>query len=76
MSTDFQAPDFKVPRELEAPAPPEARGQQRDQVRLLVIHRQSGQIEHRRFYNIIDYLRPGDVVVLNISRTVPAAFPA
>ena len=75
MSTGFQAPDFKVPKELEAPAPPEARGQQRDQVRLLVIHRQSGQIEHRRFYHIIDYLQPGDVVVLNISRTVSAAFP-
>lgn len=74
-ASDFKAPNFTVPKELEAPAPPETRGQQRDQVRLLVIHRQSGLVEHRRFYNIIDYLRPGDVVVLNISRTVPAAFP-
>lgn len=66
---------FKVPPELEASAPPEARGQPRDHVRLLVIHRDSGQIEHRRFYEIVDYLRAGDVVVLNISRTVPAALP-
>jgi S-adenosylmethionine:tRNA ribosyltransferase-isomerase len=66
---------FQVPKELEASAPPEARGQPRDHVRLLVIHRDSGLIEHRRFYEIIDYLNAGDVVVLNVSRTVPAALP-
>ncbi len=66
---------FTVPKELEASAPAEARGQPRDHVRLLVIHRDSGQIEHRRFYEISDYLNPGDVVVLNVSRTVPAALP-
>ena len=64
---------FKVPKELEASAPSETRGQPRDHVRLLVIHRDSGQIEHRRFYEIVEYLKPGDVVVLNVSRTVPAA---
>jgi S-adenosylmethionine:tRNA ribosyltransferase-isomerase len=67
--------EFKVPKELEASAPPEARGQPRDHVRLLVIHRDSGQVEHRRFYEIVEYLKPGDVVVLNVSRTVPAALP-
>ncbi len=67
--------NFTVPKELEASAPREARGERRDQARLLVIHRKSGQIEHRRFYQIVDYLRPGDVVVLNISSTVPAALP-
>ncbi|HEY7347348.1 MAG TPA: S-adenosylmethionine:tRNA ribosyltransferase-isomerase [Ktedonobacterales bacterium] len=67
--------EFKVPKELEASAPPEARGQPRDHVRLLVIHRDSGQIEHRRFYEIADYLKAGDVVVLNVSSTVPAALP-
>jgi S-adenosylmethionine:tRNA ribosyltransferase-isomerase len=67
--------NFTVPKELEANAPREARGERRDEARLLVIHRQSGQIEHRRFYEIVEYLRPGDVVVLNISRTVPAALP-
>ncbi len=75
MSIDSQVPEFRVPKELEASAPPEARGEQRDHVRLLVIHRQSGLIEHRRFFHIINYIRPGDVVVLNISRTVPAALP-
>jgi S-adenosylmethionine:tRNA ribosyltransferase-isomerase len=67
--------NFTVPKELEASAPREARGERRDQARLLVIHRDSGQIEHRRFYEIVDYLRPGDVVVLNISSPVPAALP-
>ncbi len=66
---------FQVPKELEASAPPEARGLPRDHVRLLVIHRNSGQTEHRRFYEIIDYLKAGDVVVLNVSRTVPSALP-
>ncbi|HEY7356605.1 MAG TPA: S-adenosylmethionine:tRNA ribosyltransferase-isomerase [Ktedonobacterales bacterium] len=66
---------FQVPKELEASAPPEARGQPRDHVRLLVIHRDNGQVEHRRFYEIVEYLKPGDVVVLNVSRTVPAALP-
>ncbi len=66
---------FTIPKELEAPAPPEARGQPRDHARLLVIHRASGQIEHRRFYEITDYLKAGDVVVLNISSTIPAALP-
>src|SRR5579885_2490246 len=66
---------FTIPKELEASAPPEARGQPRDHARLLVIHRDSGQIEHRRFYEITDYLKAGDVVVLNISSTIPAALP-
>jgi S-adenosylmethionine:tRNA ribosyltransferase-isomerase len=67
--------DFDLPDDLEAKAPPEARGLRRDETRLLVIHRATGQVEHRRFYNLIDYLRPGDVLVLNVSRTVPAALP-
>lgn len=64
---------FELPEELEAPAPAEARGLRRDQVRLLVIHRDTGALEHRRFYAIGDYLRPGDIVVLNASATRPAA---
>jgi S-adenosylmethionine:tRNA ribosyltransferase-isomerase len=75
MTIESQATEFRVPKELEASAPPEARGQPRDHVRLLVIHRQSGLIEHRRFFEIVNYIRPGDVVVLNVSRTVPAALP-
>jgi S-adenosylmethionine:tRNA ribosyltransferase-isomerase len=64
---------FELPGELSASAPAEARGLRRDEVRLLVVHRDSGQIEHRRFYEIGDYLRRGDVVVLNASATRPAA---
>lgn len=64
---------FDLPKELEAAAPAEERGLARDQVRLLVIHKDSGQVEHRRFADIVDYLRPGDVVVLNASGTLPAA---
>ena len=66
---------FEVPDELEAKAPPEERGLRRDETRLLVLHRDSGLVEHRRFYHILDYLRPGDVLVLNTSQTVPAALP-
>jgi len=66
---------FEVPDELEAKAPPEANGGRRDGVRLLVLHRADGRVEHRRFGQIVEYLRPGDVLVLNASRTVPAAMP-
>ncbi len=46
--------------------------QQRDTSRLLVLDRQSGQITHRHFYDIIDYLQPGDCLVMNDSRVLPA----
>jgi S-adenosylmethionine:tRNA ribosyltransferase-isomerase len=60
--------DFELPPDLIAqePAP------QRDQSRLLVLHRETGRIEHRQFRDLIGYLRPGDVVVLNNSRVIPA----
>jgi S-adenosylmethionine:tRNA ribosyltransferase-isomerase len=60
--------DFELPPELiaQVPAP------QRDQSRLLVLHRQSGQVEHRRFRDLPEYLRPGDLLVLNDSRVIPA----
>jgi S-adenosylmethionine:tRNA ribosyltransferase-isomerase len=60
--------DFALPPELiaQTPAP------QRDQSRLLVVHRDSGQTEHRRFRALLEYLRPGDVLVLNNSRVIPA----
>jgi S-adenosylmethionine:tRNA ribosyltransferase-isomerase len=60
--------DFELPPELiaQVPAP------QRDQSRLLVMHRQSGQVEHRRFPDLIEYLRSGDLLVLNNSRVIPA----
>ena len=45
---------------------------QRDQSRLLILHRQSGQVEHRRFHDLPGYLRSGDLLVLNNSRVIPA----
>src|ERR1019366_4356200 len=60
--------DYELPPELiaQAPAP------QRDESRLLVLHRGSGQVEHHRFRDFLEYLRPGDLLVLNNSRVIPA----
>src|SRR5208282_1318296 len=60
--------DFELPPELIAqhPAP------KRDESRLLVLHRDEGRVEHRRFTDILGFLRPGDVLVLNDSRVIPA----
>lgn len=44
----------------------------RDHSRLMVINRQSGEIEHRHFYDAIDYLNPGDALVVNETRVIPA----
>ena len=60
--------DYELPPELIAQAPVP----QRDQSRLLVLHRGSGRVEHRRFSDLPEYLRPGDVLVLNNSRVIPA----
>src|SRR5437868_180418 len=64
---------FVLPPELSAKEPPERRGIRRDQVRLLVIERATGKIEHTRFDKIDKYLRPGDLLVFNSSRTLPAS---
>ncbi len=65
---------FQRPPGLEATAPPEARGLARDEVRLLV----SGPDGHRhaRFRDLPDLLRPGDLLVVNHSATLPASLPA
>ncbi|MGH2592820.1 MAG: S-adenosylmethionine:tRNA ribosyltransferase-isomerase [Anaerolineae bacterium] len=67
---------FELPEDKAASMPPEAAGRSRSDVRLMVIHRKSGLIEHRRFIDFPDYLRRGDVVVLNASATLPAEFMA
>jgi S-adenosylmethionine:tRNA ribosyltransferase-isomerase len=64
---------FRLPPELSAKEPPERRGIRRDQVRLLVIDRARGNIEHSRFDKIDKYLRAGDLLVFNSSRTLPAS---
>src|SRR5438876_4848383 len=61
------------PAELSAKEPPERRGIRRDQVRLLVIERATGKIEHTRFDKIDSYLRQKDLLVFNSSRTLPAS---
>jgi S-adenosylmethionine:tRNA ribosyltransferase-isomerase len=68
--------DFVLPPELEAHEPPEARGLARDGVRLLVGRRRSGQVTHHAFTELPGLLRPGDVLVVNTSATVPAALEA
>lgn len=68
--TDLRTLDFDyvLPSELIAqqPAP------QRDQSRLLVLDRATGQRTHRQFPDLLEYLRPGDTLVLNNSRVIPA----
>jgi len=59
---------YDLPEELIAQTPLA----QRDQSRLLVLDRNSGKIEHRHFFDILDYVHPGDCLVLNNSRVLPA----
>ncbi len=60
--------DYHLPSELIAQTPLEPR----DAARLMVVHRDTGRIEHRRFRDIGEYLRPGDVLVGNESRVLHA----
>lgn len=60
--------DFDLPEELIAQTPVEPR----DTSRLLVLDKKTGELEHKHFYNIIDYLNPGDCLILNDSRVLPA----
>jgi S-adenosylmethionine:tRNA ribosyltransferase-isomerase len=64
--------DLKLPPELSAREPPERRGLLRDQVRLLVVSRQTGKVIHSDFARLDDFLAPGDLLVFNSSRTLPA----
>ena len=59
---------YDLPEELIAQTPLE----QRDGSRLLVMDRQTGEVTHRHFYDIVEYLRPGDCLVMNDSRVLPA----
>lgn len=68
--------DFVLPAELEARAPAEARGIPRDHVRLLVTSCEGETVAHRRFDELPDILRPGDLLVANDSGTLPAAVTA
>jgi S-adenosylmethionine:tRNA ribosyltransferase-isomerase len=72
---DTALPDFVLPARLAASEPPEARGVARDGVRLLVGERATGAVRHHRFTDLPRLLRPGDVLVVNTSATLPAAVP-
>ncbi len=60
--------DYELPQELIAQTPAE----KRDFSRLMVVHRDSGEVEHKHFYDILDYLKAGDCLVLNNSKVLPA----
>ena len=64
-TSDF---DYHLPPRLIAQTPVEPR----DSSRLLVLHRDTGHMEHRRFYELVECLREGDVLVFNDSRVIPA----
>lgn len=59
---------YDLPEELIAQTPLE----QRDTSRLLVLDRVTGAVSHKHFYDILDYLKPGDCLVMNDSRVLPA----
>ncbi len=59
---------YDLPEERIAQTPVEPR----DHSRLMVLHRSDNSIEHRHFYDIIDYLNPGDALVINETRVIPA----
>ncbi|MDQ0975702.1 S-adenosylmethionine:tRNA ribosyltransferase-isomerase [Neobacillus niacini] len=68
--------DFYLPSELNASHPPERRGIRRDHVRMMVLDKKTGSVSHDHFFRLADYLKPGDLVVMNNSRTVPAILKA
>ena len=59
---------YDLPEELIAQTPLE----QRDASRLLCLNRETGEVEHRHFFDILEYLKPGDCLVMNDSRVLPA----
>ncbi len=63
-------------RATPAVRPAEIGGQGRDDVRLLVVDRRTGAVQHRHFRSIAEAFQPGDVLVVNNTATIPAALPA
>ncbi len=60
--------DYELPEELIAQTPLE----RRDESRLLVLDKDTGEVEHKKFYDIIDYLESGDALVINDTKVIPA----
>jgi S-adenosylmethionine:tRNA ribosyltransferase-isomerase len=76
MASSGVAKEFALPPELEAAEPSEARGLPRDGVRLLVSDVERDVIEHARFSDLLRWLDPGDLLVVNTSGTMNAAISA
>lgn len=70
METTMKTHDFyyDLPEELIAQTPLE----KRDSSRLMVLDRKTGAVTHRHFYDVLEYLKPGDCLVMNDSRVLPA----
>lgn len=70
IETDLKTSDFyyDLPEELIAQHPVD----KRDTSRMMVLDKSAGTIEHKHFYDIVDYLNPGDVLVINNSKVIPA----
>ena len=64
-TSDF---NYYLPEELIAQTPLE----KRDTSRLMVLNKETGEVSHKHFFDIIDYLKPGDCLVMNDSRVLPA----
>lgn len=70
IKTELETKDFyyDLPEELIAQTPAE----RRDASRLLVLNSENGELEHKSFYNIEEYIRPEDILVVNSSKVIPA----
>ena len=68
MSTYLNDYDYFLPEELIGQKPREPR----DSAKLMLIDRKTGSIEHKHFYNIVEYLQKGDVLVRNATKVIPA----
>ncbi len=66
------AKKFEIPSRLNASIPIELLGKSRDEVKLMVLERRTGNCKHTEFHQLPDFLNKGDVLVLNNSRTIPA----
>ena len=60
--------DYVLPPELIAQHP----ARERDQSRMMIVSHQTDRVEHRQFHDLPDYLRPGDLLVLNDTKVIPA----
>ena len=68
MTMDVKDFDYELPEELIAQDPLEDRSASR----LMVLDREAGEIQHRIFKDITEYLRPGDCLVINDTKVIPA----